>query len=173
MLNEDEDKFDGVDPKDSVRVVDKNQKTVLIRYDIVRQKWNKAVLAMYNHWETREDEDLSESKQIAAQNKMNGSATVNPLICLRTLVSKKKKRLKTEGFNLDLTYITNYVVALGYPAEGLETAIRNSRNDVIRFFKRNHGVNVKIYNLCIEHSKQYEQEKIPEFSYCKSPFWDH
>jgi len=70
-------------------------------------------------------------------------------------VSKKKKRLLTEGYNLDLTYITNYVVALGYPAEGAEKMIRNSREDVISFFKKRHGINVKIYNLCIEQSKQY------------------
>jgi phosphatidylinositol-3,4,5-trisphosphate 3-phosphatase/dual-specificity protein phosphatase PTEN len=61
-----------------------------------------------------------------------------------------------DGFNLDLTYITNYVIALGYPAEGMEATIRNSRADVISFFKLKHGVNVKIYNLCIEKSKQYD-----------------
>lgn len=58
-----------------------------------------------------------------------------------------------DGFNLDLTYITNYVIALGYPAEGMEAAVRNNRADVIKFFKLKHGVNVKIYNLCIERSK--------------------
>jgi phosphatidylinositol-3,4,5-trisphosphate 3-phosphatase and dual-specificity protein phosphatase PTEN len=71
-------------------------------------------------------------------------------------VSRKKKRLQIEGFDLDMTYITNYVVALGFPAEGMERAIRNSREDVIKFFKMRHGINVKIYNLCIEKSKDYD-----------------
>ena len=75
--------------------------------------------------------------------------------CLRTLVSKEKNRIKVDGFNLDLTYISNYVIALGFPAGGMEAAIRNNREDVIRFLKQRHGVNVKIYNLCIEKTKQY------------------
>ena len=78
---------------------------------------------------------------------------MNPIICLRTLVSQKKNRLKVDGFNLDLTYINNYVIALGYPAGGLEAAIRNKREDVVKFLKLRHGINVKIYNLCIEKSK--------------------
>lgn len=72
-----------------------------------------------------------------------------------------------------MTYISNYVVALGYPAGGVETAIRNSREDVIRFFKQKHGINVKIYNLCIEKSKRYDQSEIPEFGLGRYPFCDH
>jgi hypothetical protein len=52
-----------------------------------------------------------------------------------------------------MTYITNYVIAMGYPAGGMDAAIRNNREDVIAFLKSRHGVNVKIYNLCIEDSK--------------------
>ena len=89
---------------------------------------------------------------------MTGKSTksMNPITCLRTLVSQKKKRLIDNGFDLDLTYITNYTIALGYPAEGVESAIRNSRHDVIEFLKMRHGIYVKIYNLCIESNKQYE-----------------
>jgi len=78
-----------------------------------------------------------------------------------------------DGYDLDLTYITNYVVALGFPAGGIEASIRNKREDVIRFFRGRHGVNVKIYNLCIEKNKQYNQEEIPEFGYMRYPFCDH
>jgi hypothetical protein len=78
-----------------------------------------------------------------------------------------------DGFNLDLTYINNYVIALGYPAGGVESAIRNNREDVIKFLKMRHGINVKIYNLCIEPSKQYDQSAIPEFGYGKYCFSDH
>lgn len=98
---------------------------------------------------------------------------MNPVKIIRRLVSKKKERFQGEGYDLDLTYITNYVIALGFPADGLEQAIRNSRQDVISFLKLRHGVFVKIYNLCIEPTKQYSQDKIPEFSYQKFPFCDH
>lgn len=39
---------------------------------------------------------------------------------IRKLVSTNKKRLEVEGYNLDLTYITNRVIACGFPAEGIE-----------------------------------------------------
>ena len=36
---------------------------------------------------------------------------------VRTAVSKKKHRYKADGYNLDLTYITDRLIAMGYPAE--------------------------------------------------------
>ena len=75
--------------------------------------------------------------------------------CMRRLVSVNKKRTEMGGFDLDLMYITDRVAAIGFPAEGVESAYRNARQDVINFFKRHHGKNVKIYNLCCEASKQY------------------
>ena len=39
------------------------------------------------------------------------------------------------GFDLDMTYITNYVIANGYPAAGVDSLYRNSREDVIKFMK--------------------------------------
>jgi hypothetical protein len=55
----------------------------------------------------------------------------------------------------------------------MESTIRNRRSDVIEFFKSRHGVNVKIYNLCIEKNKQYDQKDIPDFGYGIYPFCDH
>lgn len=98
---------------------------------------------------------------------------MNPLNIVRTLVSQKKKRFIGGGYNLDLTYITNYVIACGFPAGGIESTVRNNRDDFIKFLKSRHGVSVKIYNLCFEANKQYAQSDIPEFGYGKYGFKDH
>ena len=43
------------------------------------------------------------------------------------MVSKKKKRYKGHGFNLDLAYITDRIIAMGYPSSGKEACYRNPR----------------------------------------------
>jgi hypothetical protein len=44
---------------------------------------------------------------------------------LRTCVSVNKKRTKEEGFNLDLRYISSRLIAIGFPADGVESIYRN------------------------------------------------
>lgn len=39
---------------------------------------------------------------------------------VRALVSKKKMRFVGEGVDLDLSYITDQLIAMGYPSFGLE-----------------------------------------------------
>ena len=52
---------------------------------------------------------------------------------IRKIVSKKKRRFESEGFNLDLSYVTDPMIAMGYPAsEGVEVMYRNSLEDVRR-----------------------------------------
>ena len=43
---------------------------------------------------------------------------------LKTMVSKKKRRFIEDGYNLDLTYISDRVIAMGYPSENLESMYR-------------------------------------------------
>ena len=38
------------------------------------------------------------------------------------------------NYDLDLTYITNRIIAFGYPASGLRAAYRNNREDIKAFF---------------------------------------
>jgi hypothetical protein len=53
---------------------------------------------------------------------------------IRKIVSKKKRRFESEGFNLDLSYVTERVIAMGYPAsEHIEAMYRNSPEDVRRY----------------------------------------
>jgi phosphatidylinositol-3,4,5-trisphosphate 3-phosphatase/dual-specificity protein phosphatase PTEN len=42
---------------------------------------------------------------------------------LRQAVSLKKRRYKRDGFDLDLTYITPAVVAMGYPSSSVESKL--------------------------------------------------
>lgn len=43
---------------------------------------------------------------------------------VRSIVSKKKKRFISadEGFDLDLSYITPRIIAMGFPSSGVEAA---------------------------------------------------
>jgi len=71
---------------------------------------------------------------------------------VRGLVSKKKVRFKNGEFDLDLTYITDRIIAMGFPSEGLEAAYRNRMAHVQAFFERYHPGHFKVYNLCSERS---------------------
>ena len=68
----------------------------------------------------------------------------------RSLVSKSKLRFKDNGFDLDLTYITKNVIAMGFPSHGTEAAYRNPMTEVQRFFNERHPGKHRIYNICSE-----------------------
>ena len=84
-------------------------------------------------------------------------STLTPANCLKRLVSKQKRRYQDANFDLDMTYITSRVIAMGYPSTGCETLYRNSLVDVQHFFRTHHKNNVKIYNLCIENDRIYSK----------------
>ena len=71
-------------------------------------------------------------------------------------MSTTKFRFQNSEFNLDLTYITNRIIACGFPAEGIEGLYRNKKEDLVRFFTVFHGRMVKVYNLCAEQSHTYD-----------------
>jgi len=91
---------------------------------------------------------------------------------LRQKVSLNKRRFQQDGFDLDLAYITENIIAMGFPASGFETIFRNPRNEVKRFFEAKHPNAYKIYNLCIEKNRQYDisffHNRVARF-----PFADH
>jgi phosphatidylinositol-3,4,5-trisphosphate 3-phosphatase/dual-specificity protein phosphatase PTEN len=63
-------------------------------------------------------------------------------------VSRNRLRYKDCEFNLDLSYITRRVIAMGYPGSGLNGLVRNHVGDVILYFKKYHSLKIKIYNMC-------------------------
>jgi len=66
---------------------------------------------------------------------------------VRTAVSKDKVRFKNDLYDLDLTYITNRLIAMGYPGSSVEKAWRNSREDVARFLQEHHKDHYMIFNV--------------------------
>lgn len=69
---------------------------------------------------------------------------------MRGLVSKKKKRFQEDGYDLDLTYITPRIIAMGFPSAGAAAMYRNPLPEVQRFFNTRHPGHYRLYNLCSE-----------------------
>ncbi|CAD5224778.1 unnamed protein product [Bursaphelenchus xylophilus] len=65
----------------------------------------------------------------------------------RKIVSQRRRRFVKYGFNLDLTYITDRVIAMGYPADDVEALYRNAMNSTKRFLAKFHKDKFWIFNL--------------------------
>ena len=87
----------------------------------------------------------------------------------RRLVSQNKVRFETDSFNLDLSYITQNIIAMGFPSKGFSSTFRNPINEVFSFFEEYHPGHYKIYNLTEEPYHQTEFKGPVEHF----PFPDH
>lgn len=52
---------------------------------------------------------------------------------LRKIVAGSKNRFVSDKYDLDLTYITENIIAMAYPATGCEKMYRNCLEDVVSF----------------------------------------
>ncbi|KAH9621434.1 hypothetical protein KSS87_007556 [Heliosperma pusillum] len=96
----------------------------------------------------------------------------------RHLVSQNKRRYQEGDFDLDLTYITDNIIAMGFPAGDMSSGLfgyvegfyRNDMEEVIKFFNSRHQGKYKVYNLCSErlYDASLFQGKAASF-----PFDDH
>lgn len=75
---------------------------------------------------------------------------------IREMVSQKKNRFKQGKFNLDLTYITPRIIAMAYPASGMESLYRNKMKDVSEFLNTCHKDKYYIVNTS---SRKYDYSK--------------
>jgi len=66
---------------------------------------------------------------------------------IRKKVSGKRNRLKQGEWDLDITYITERILAMSYPASGFESVYRNKIADVARFLDEKHPNSHRVYNL--------------------------
>ncbi|XP_047173668.1 phosphatidylinositol 3,4,5-trisphosphate 3-phosphatase and protein-tyrosine-phosphatase PTEN2A-like [Vigna umbellata] len=96
----------------------------------------------------------------------------------RHIVSQNKRRYQEDGFDLDMTYITENIIAMGFPGGDISSGIvgyiegfyRNHMEEVIKFFETHHKGKYKVYNLCSErlYDGSLFQGKVATF-----PFSDH
>merc|ERR1712137_189992 len=71
---------------------------------------------------------------------------------LRHWVSMNKRRFVDDKMrlNIDLSYITDDVIAMSVPATGAGSIYRNPISEVVRFFETRHKGRYRIYNACPE-----------------------
>ena len=91
----------------------------------------------------------------------------------KRLVSKQKRRYQDEEFDLDMSYITEKVIAMGYPSTGIQSLYRNSITDIIKFFHVRHDDQVKVYNLCLEKDRIYPKNLFNNLKVGLFPSTDH
>ncbi|KAF2283762.1 hypothetical protein GH714_014967 [Hevea brasiliensis] len=96
----------------------------------------------------------------------------------RHVVSQNKRRYQEDGFDLDMAYVTENIIAMGFPAGDLSSGLfgffegfyRNHMEEVINFFETHHKGKYKVYNLCSE--RLYDASRFEGKVAC-FPFDDH
>eukprot|EP01028_Stygiella_incarcerata_P001825 TRINITY_DN1339_c0_g1_i1.p1 TRINITY_DN1339_c0_g1~~TRINITY_DN1339_c0_g1_i1.p1 ORF type:complete len:366 (-),score=56.10 TRINITY_DN1339_c0_g1_i1:699-1796(-) len=87
-------------------------------------------------------------------------------VFIRTLVSGDKTRFRDSEFDLDLTYITPNLIAMAFPASGIQTLWRNPSSEVAAFLKKYHRDSFLIVNLSeIPYDATVFEGRVVEFGF--------
>ncbi|WOK93642.1 hypothetical protein Cni_G02342 [Canna indica] len=86
------------------------------------------------------------------------TAMKNAQVKARQIASQNKKRYQEGEFDLDLAYITDKIIAMGFPSGYISSGFlglfegfyRNHMEEVIKFLETQHKGKYKVYNLCSE-----------------------
>ena len=71
---------------------------------------------------------------------------------IRNLVSKNRRRLVVAGFDLNISYITDRIVAMSFSTEHMHVLYKNPLWKVNTMLEMCHAGHYKVYNLCSEES---------------------
>ncbi|KAJ4468784.1 phosphatases II [Lentinula aciculospora] len=93
---------------------------------------------------------------------------------IRRIVSGNKARFRDGKLNLelDLVYITDQVIIMGFPAAGIEGLYRNRREDTKKFLDHRHGRNYWVFNFCPLKENSYPADTF-DGRVSRYPFPDH
>ncbi|KAJ3813585.1 phosphatases II [Lentinula aff. lateritia] len=93
---------------------------------------------------------------------------------IRRIVSGNKARFKDGKLNLDLdlVYVTDQVIIMGFPAVGIEGLYRNRREDAKKFLDHRHGKNYWVFNFCPLKENFYPADTF-DGRVSRYPFPDH
>eukprot|EP00727_Mastigamoeba_balamuthi_P008534 m51a1_g4302 putative phosphatase tensin type domain-containing protein (618) ;mRNA; r:14814-17662 len=88
---------------------------------------------------------------------------------VRKFVSRDRIRFQSDGYDLDLAYITDKILAMSFPSTGLTSVWRNHIDEVHRLLKTRHEGAFMIWNLS-EHKYNYDKFDNMTLDF---PFPDH
>lgn len=93
---------------------------------------------------------------------------------VRQIVSGNKARFvdPDNAVDLDLVYVTDRIIIMGYPATGFASTYRNRRRDVLKFIEARHGEKWWIWNLCPLYENAYAPSAMHN-RVSRYPFPDH
>ena len=165
---------------DDDNIIKENKKNNKTNHTSVERSYSQAIIPTTKKYSLKNDfynellEDpkymkvitLKEETDTALKKTVGNKGSAN---FIKSLVSKKKERFCYDNFDLDLTYITMKIIAMGFPSIKIEGLYRNNMEDVKRFFNERHPKHHKVYNLCEE--KKYPNNCFYQQGYF--PFPDH
>ena len=134
---------------------DYEQEAKIIRESINPKENNIQPLNIINNEVSSQNQEERELKIQDLKKKTNDAINITTKrksgqSFIKSLVSQDKNRFCFDGFDLDLTYITSRIIAMGLPSTSYEALYRNNMTDVLNFFNSRHPEHYKVYNLCEE-----------------------